>query len=114
MPPSIPKHYKRTYTDILRALMTSETWHESLMPHVESYFIGLHMLHECQSIIEREGRYFTDDKGNIKPHPAIADMGRASNMLNTHGRFLQLNVTPSYVPGGKSDSKEEPSGKWSL
>jgi len=116
MPPSIPAAMKKDFQTLIRVLMESGTWHESKMPMVETYFTSVAMLRAAASALETEGRYYRDEKGNVKAHPAGTEVSKATAAINTTARLLGLNTgSPDTVKRAQSgdEAGAKPSSKWS-
>jgi P27 family predicted phage terminase small subunit len=50
-------------------------------------------LREATMALERDGRTFTDDKGDVRPHPAFAQQQQALKALRAWG--AELGLTPA-------------------
>lgn len=60
---------------------------------------------ECSGILEKEGKWMIDDKGNTKEHPALVTMNKAEKIyLNIAASF---GCTPSARNNIKVDKEKE-------
>ena len=118
MPPSIPASMKKDFQTLVTVLMESGTWHMSKMPIVETYFTSVSMLRAAAHAVETDGRYYRDDKGNMRTHPAGTEISKATAAINTSARLLGLNTgspeTVKKAQAGESASTSAPSSKWSI